>query len=296
MELPDRWWTDMTRRVFLRRAIIAATASVGGGMLYPFLEAKWLRVSRRAIELPSFPDAFDGFKVALLTDIHHGPFVPLIYVQHAVAVTNRLKPDLICLVGDYVHRSGKYIGPSIDALGALRASSGVYAVLGNHDHWEGAEETRAALKANGVPDLTNRGIWIERGPDRVRLGGVGDLWEDVQELDGTLEGVQDCDTTLLLSHNPDYVEKIRDRRISLVLSGHTHGGQVVIPFIGPPLVPSSYGKKYASGLVRTEHTQVFVSRGVGTITPPVRFLCRPDVVIITLSRSDSKAQANVSRS
>ncbi|GAG45684.1 unnamed protein product, partial [marine sediment metagenome] len=203
-------------------------------------------------------------------------FVPLVYVRHVVRTVNRLRPDAVCLCGDYVHRDRKYIAPCIQELGRLESRLGSYAVLGNHDHWEGANEVRAALARHRIPDLTNRGLWLENQGERIRLCGVGDLWEDQQDLDAALEEAERGDTTLLLSHNPDYAEQIHDERVGLVLSGHTHGGQVVLPFAGAPLIPSRYGEKYLHGLVRTRATQVFVSRGIGTITPPVRFRCRPE--------------------
>ena len=117
---------------------------------------------------------------------------------------------------------------------------------------------------------------------RLRICGVGDLWTDRQDLKTALGDATPGDAVLLLSHNPDFVETIRDRRVGLVLSGHTHGGQIVLPGYGAPVVPSRYGQKYLYGLVQGPCCQVFVTRGVGTVTPPVRFLCRPEIVLITL--------------
>jgi uncharacterized protein len=133
-----------------------------------------------------------------------------------------------------------------------------------------------------LADLNNRGVWIERGGKRLRICGVGDLWTDYQDLEKALGDATEHDAVLLLSHNPDSVETIRDRRVGLVLSGHIHGGQIVVPGYGAPVMPSRYGQKYLCGLVQGLACSVFVTRGVGTITPPVRFLCRPEVVLITL--------------
>ncbi len=144
-------------------------------------------------------------------------------------------------------------------------------------------QIRAALERHRIPDLTNRGLWLENRGSEIRLCGVGDLWEDQQDLEAALGEAEHRDAAILLSHNPDYVEQIHDQRVGLVLSGHTHGGQVVFPFAGAPFVPSRYGEKYLHGLVRTPTTQVFVARGIGTITPPVRFRCRPEIVLIALS-------------
>ena len=278
----------MNRRKLLKVAGLASLGSITTGAIYPFLEAKWCRVVRRTIALRNLPGPFRGITVALLADIHHGPFVPLAYLRHVVSMTNALKPDVVALVGDYVHRHDIYIAPAIEELGKLTATLGRFAVRGNHDNQDyyGRRSFRwhsqAALAEVRVPDLNNTGVWIERGSSRFRICGVGDLWTDHQDLDAALDDATERDAVLLLSHNPDYVETIRDSRIGLTLSGHTHGGQVVVPGYGAPLVPSRYGQKYLHGLVKGPCCPVFVTRGVGTVTPPVRFLCRPEVVLITL--------------
>jgi len=226
--------------------------------------------------------------VALLADVHHGPFVPLAYVRHIVAMTNALEPDVVALAGDYVYRHASYIAPGIEELGKLKAALGRFAVLGNHDNrdYHGCQNfqplSRTALADAKLPDLTNTGVWLERSRTRLRICGVGDLWTEQQDLDAALGDATKRDATILLSHNPDLVETIRDRRVGLVLSGHTHGGQVIVPGFGAPIVPSQYGQKYLYGLVQGPCCRVFVTRGAGTITPPVRFLCRPEVALITL--------------
>ncbi len=272
----------MNRRRFFKRAAWSGVGLGMAGAVYPFVEAKWCRVTRRTITVPRLPATFLGTTVAILADVHHGPFVPLAYVRHVVAMTNALEPDLVLMVGDYVHRSERYIAPGIAALGQLRAPLGRYAVRGNHDNWESEPLSRDALAEEKIPDLNNTGVWLVHGRDRLRVCGVGDLWTDRQDLSAALGDTNHDETALVMSHNPDFVESIRDPRVGLVLSGHTHGGQVVVPGYGAPIVPSAYGQKYLHGLVQGPSAQVFVSRGVGTVTPPARFLCRPEVVLITL--------------
>ncbi len=272
------------RRRFISLALKAGAGVVCGGLGYGVLEAKWLRVEPITIAIPNLPRAFAGLRIALLTDIHHGPYVPLTYVKHAVAMTNDLRPDLVALGGDYIHQSRAYTRPVIAELAKLRARMGRFAVLGNHDHYhQGRRLVQRALRHHGIPELTNRGIWLQRGSARLRLCGVGDFWRDTQDLPSALGDATLGDAVILLSHNPDYVEEIRDPRVSLVLSGHTHGGQVDLPLIGAPIVPSHYGQKYAHGLIEGPAVRVFVSRGLGTITPPVRFCCRPEIALITLA-------------
>jgi predicted MPP superfamily phosphohydrolase len=273
----------MDRRKFLKYAGITSLGSVTVTGLYPFLEAKWCRVTRQTVALPNLPRPFRGTTLALISDVHHGPFVPLAYVRHVVETTNSLEPDLALLTGDFVSKSPRYIAPAIEALGKLRARMGRFSVLGNHDHWESAPASRQALDAAGIARVDNGGTWLERGGARLRVCGVGDLWTDRQHLPSALGDATDRDAVILLSHNPDFAEGLRDRRVGLILSGHTHGGQVIVPGYGAPIVPSRYGQKYLHGLVRGLSCQVFITRGVGTVTPPVRFLCRPEIVLITLA-------------
>jgi uncharacterized protein len=274
----------MDRRKWLKRAAIGSLV-LGGAGIYPFLEAKWCRLRRVSVSLPNLPKPFEGTTVAFLSDVHHGPFVPRAYVRSIVEMTNALKPDLVLLGGDYCHHGPQYIAPVHEDLGKLEARIGRFAVLGNHDHWDGYKESVEALEAAKIPLLRNAGVWVEKGLARLRIGGVADLWCDKPDVARALGDATDRDASIVLSHNPDVAETLRDPRVGLMLSGHTHGGQVVIPFYGAPCVPSSYGQKYLHGLVRGPSCDVFVSRGVGTISPPVRLFCRPEVVLLTLTGS-----------
>lgn len=272
----------MNRRTFLKRAGVGlgATALLGGG--YSLIEAGWLRTDLQTITVPNLPAPFRGMKIAFLADLHHGPRTGLDYLRKAIALVAEWQPDMVLLGGDYVYDSRQYIAPVFELLKTLRAPYGVFGILGNHDHWQSASETRAAMRAAGIADLTNVGLWFSHGNSRVRVAGVGDLWEDTQDLSSALDDAREGDTTILLSHNPDFAERVFDPRVSLMLSGHTHGGQVHIPLFGPPIIPSRYGQKYASGLVQAPLTRVFVSRGIGTIGIPVRFCCRPEINLLTL--------------
>jgi uncharacterized protein len=272
----------MDRRQFLKRAGLASVGSLAAGGAYPFLEAKWCRVTHQTIALPNLPPAFHGTTIALLADTHHGPYVSLDYLYSVVEMTNALHPDLVLLAGDYVQGDERDILPGIEALGDLKARIGRYAVRGNHDNRHFAGATCDALAEAGLPDVTNTGVWLERDGARLRICGVGDLWTDQQDLTAALDDATIDDTVILLSHNPDFVESIRDPRVRLVLSGHTHGGQIIVPGYGAPIVPSRFGQKYLQGLVQGPTCPVFITRDVGTISPPVRFLCRPEVVLITL--------------
>jgi predicted MPP superfamily phosphohydrolase len=273
----------MNRRHFLRLAVYgSAAAAAVGGTCYGFFEAGWVRVDRQELALPRLPAGFRGTTVAFLTDIHHGPYVDQEYVASVVRTTNLLAPDLVILGGDYSLRDRRHIGPCFEVLAGLRAPLGVYGVLGNHDYWHGLRETRDGLASAKVTELTNAGVWLERGGERFRLAGVDDLWAGRPDLGAALSGATFADACLLVSHNPDFAETLRDRRVGLVLSGHTHGGQVVLPGCGSPWVPSRYGAKYQHGRVEAPATTVYVSAGLGTSGVPLRAGVRPEINLFTL--------------
>ncbi|HET6572483.1 MAG TPA: metallophosphoesterase [Fimbriiglobus sp.] len=272
----------MNRRTFLKTSAATAVGLPVAGACYGFAESTRVKIDRQSISLPRLPVGFRGTTAAFLTDIHLGPFVSVDYVAAVVRTTMMLNPDLVLLGGDYSHRDGKYIAPCFEVLARLSAPLGVYGVLGNHDYWHGLEATRAGMRSAKVTELTNRGVWLQRAGGRLRLAGVDDLWEGRPDLSAALGDARPTDACLLLSHNPDFAEALTDRRVGLVLSGHTHGGQVVVPGYGPPVVPSRYGQKYAHGLVEAPVTQVYVSAGIGMSGLPIRANCRPEITLITL--------------
>jgi predicted MPP superfamily phosphohydrolase len=280
----------MNRRRFLRGALGCALGVPLAGAAYGRAEASWVGVTRHTVPVPRLPAPFAGLKVALLTDPHHGPFNSLALIREAVAQVNALSPDLIALSGDFIQGPRRsYIRPCFRALAELRAPLGVFAVPGNHDHNYGNyREVRRAMRDHGLLDVTNAGRWVEAAGSRLRVCGVDDLWHGRQDLKAALGDLGPDDAVLLLSHNPDYAERLTDRRVGLVLSGHMHGGQIVIPGVGYHRIPSRYGLKYLEGLVQAPCTQVFVSRGVGTVGLPFRFGCPPEVNLLTLAAAPAE--------
>ena len=275
----------MNRRQFLRTAVYGSAVVVPlGSTCLAFAESTDLRVARLGIPLPQLPRAFHGLRVAFITDIHLGPFITEDYVRSVVRTTMALAPDLVLLGGDYSHRDNKYIAPCFDILKFLHAPLGVFGVLGNHDYYRNAvEETRTGMQRAHVEELTNRGVWLARGGARFRLAGVDDLLYGQPNLTAALGDCTPTDACLLVSHNPDFAETLTDRRVGLVLSGHTHGGQVNVPLLGAPWTPSAYGSKYAHGLVDAPATTVYISAGVGMTAVPVRANRKPEIAIITLT-------------
>ena len=274
----------LSRRQFLKGAIaMGAAGLVADGLL---LEPRHVVVERKTIAINDLPDAFDGFRICQITDVHHGPFTGLGFIKEVVEKVNSLNPGLVVLTGDYVDHSSKYIVPAVSALCRLKSSNGVLAVLGNHDHWMDANLTQEVFNRYNVPVITNSHKLIEIKDKAICVAGVGDLMEDSQDLKAAFYGVPADIPRILLSHNPDYAESMpASERVDLVLAGHTHGGQVRMPFSIAPITMSRYGQKYAGGLVRSASRQVYVSRGIGVVGIPVRFNCPPEITIITLTKA-----------
>lgn len=273
----------MNRRTFFGATTSLLVGGVTAGTCYGYAEAGKVEVTRPSVLLPNLPSRFNNLRIAFLTDLHHGPYTELPFITSVVRTTLALAPDLIILGGDYCLRHAKYIRPCFEVLKSLSAPLGVYGVLGNHDYSHGLKETQAAMRASGIEELTNRGVWLRRGKERVRLAGVDDLWWGRPDVGSALGETAVTDAALLVSHNPDFCETLLDPRVGLVLSGHTHGGQIRVPGLVNPFIPSRYGDKYSHGLVEAPASRVYVSRGLGATGLPVRYNCPPELTLLTLS-------------
>lgn len=249
-------------------------------LAYTFIEPYLIEVKHIYIKDPDIPSSFNNLKAAFISDIHHGPFFSVRRVKELVAKANKIKPDIILLGGDYVFSSSRYIEPCFKELKFLNAPLGKFGVLGNHDHWENPVLTRQSMQKAGIVVLNNSASWVYKGNERIKIGGVGELWTDIQDIYPTVKGVSEEDFVVLLSHNPEYVESLKEYNVDIVLSGHTHGGQVTFFGLWAPLFFSNYGQKYRSGVVDTEYTKVIISNGVGTTIFPARFFARPQIVLL----------------
>jgi len=268
-----------------KKSIIVILLLLVLAFIYAWIEPYWLEIKEVNIIDSDVPASFDGTKIVFLTDIHHGPFFSKDRVGRLVDQVNKLNPDLVLLGGDYVYKESKYIEPLFEELKHIKAPLGKFGVLGNHDHWVGADLTRKSAHQAKVTLLDNQAVWINKKDDRIKIGGVGDILEDTQDIIPTTKDVTEKDLVVLLSHNPDYAEEIKMLDIDLVLSGHTHGGQVTLFGLWAPLVPIQNKQKYRTGIVDTGYTTVLISNGVGTIPPTVRFFARPQVYLINLRAS-----------
>jgi uncharacterized protein len=274
-------------KLTLSRSVVAG-ATLGATALgaYAFLiEPRWLQVTRPTIHIRSLPPELEGLRIALLTDLHAGEGTPIALIRRACHLAMREKPDLVAITGDFAADDANSFAGVLDALGCLRARFGVFAVPGNHDHVVGIDIWHREVHAHPtIEDLTNRSVVREVGDARLCVAGVDDLSRGTPRLDA-LPPPDERDVTILLAHDPDQAERARRTydRVDLVLSGHTHGGQVRLPLVGAIRNPSEREDLYEQGLRRRPWTQVYTSRGVGTVHIPVRFLCRPEVAVLTLT-------------
>lgn len=278
-----------SRRKFLHRvAQVTLGLSVGtvSTCAYGYWEASQIRVRRSTIPMKHLPRVFAGKTVAVLADFHHGPFVDISFIRTAVEIANSLAPDLMALVGDFAHKGNQtreQLPPCLEALSALRAPLGVFAVPGNHDMQDNGAIYRECIAATPLQDVTNRAVRLSIGGEHLWVAGVDDLWWGKPDQRAALRGIPDLEAVILLSHNPDFAEEQPNDRVGLVISGHTHGGQVCVPVVGSLWLPSRYGSKYRSGLVQGPSSQVFVSRGIVLAGVPLRINCFPEINLLTLT-------------
>jgi hypothetical protein len=247
------------------------------------VEPNWLKTERVPVKLAGLPSRFSGYTIVQLSDLHLNKYNRRRRIRSVVTATLKLKPDLIVLTGDFVSSlNGGEADLLGQELGRLSAPDGVYAVLGNHDWWTDAQVVASALASAGVNVLENSHVALQREDETIYLAGVGDIWEEHDDLPAALDGIPAGETVILLAHEPDFAdEAARDGRVALQLSGHTHGG--IVRFPGLPAFVSPYlGHKYMDGLFAIGAMQLYVNRGVGVIRPPVRFGSRPEVTLLTL--------------
>jgi hypothetical protein len=278
-----------SRRQFLQASFHAAL-TVGlagiGSLKYAYtIEPDWLKIERLALKLKRLPPAFENLHLVQISDIHVDDWMNRERLKHLAETVNALKPDVVAITGDFVnHDPARNRAMMVEAFSSLDAREGVFAVLGNHDHWTDAGVVRQVLRTSGIIELKNDIYPLERVGQRLYLCGVDDIWEkrhDLERVIARLPAEKVC--AILLAHEPDFAdESAATGRFQLQLSGHSHGGQVVVPFMRPPVLPR-LGQKYHTGLYRVGDMWQYTNRGIGTVQPRVRFNCRPEITSITLT-------------
>src|SRR6267378_1033696 len=239
-----------------------------------------LTVEHLQIHLRRLPRELDGFRIVQLPDIHHSPFTSREQIERAVETANSLQPDIVALTGDYVSKERAYAAPCAELLSALRARYGVYAVLGNHDHWTDAALVTDLFRAEGITVLVNEGMRFEHNGAAFWLAGVDDTMVGLEDLPLALAGAAKNEMKLLLAHNPIILRRAARAAVDLVLSGHTHGGQVA--WRSESSASGRPRRRLLKGLGRQGNTQIYVTRGLGTVILPIRYGCPPEVSLLEL--------------
>ncbi|HEV2645303.1 MAG TPA: metallophosphoesterase [Acidobacteriaceae bacterium] len=279
--------TGITRRNFLRGSAVIA----GGLGLYSGEIARHeISILTRPVGIRNLPDAFRNFRIVQISDIHFDEFTEPFFLRRVIKRVNALEPDLVLMTGDFISFTPM---PRNYVVGAMHRCADVlqeiacpqrFASMGNHDSFLGAPTILPILAAVNIPLLVNQHIAIERGSDRIWLAGVHDPVTHVPDLFATIPARPDG-PVVLMSHGPDYADTVvahpRGKLVDLMLSGHTHGGQVRLPLVGALQTPIG-GKKYVEGLYRLDQMQLYVNRGIGTVGLPFRLNCPPEITLFTL--------------
>jgi len=270
----------------------------GGLALYSGeFERHWLEVVHRDITIAGLPAAFEGVRLAQISDIHLDEFTEPFLLREAIDEINQAHPDYVLLTGDYVTaevlprhltaEAARQCGRMLNRLECPRR----YAVFGNHDIWAGEEEVGEALQTNGITVLRNESVALDRDGGRMWLAGLDDPVcgqpDPEQAIPSSIRNIPQ-EPVILMCHGPDYVDTLRShpaaQPVALILSGHTHGGQIRLPLLGALRLPPG-GRKYVEGLFRVGTIQLYVNRGIGSVGVPFRFDCRPEITLFTLRRA-----------
>jgi predicted MPP superfamily phosphohydrolase len=279
---------QISRRRFLGLAAVAGV----GAVAYPTeIERHELDVTRITLRLPNLAGPFHGMRLAQISDIHIDDFTEPFFVRRVVEKINQLQPDVVLLTGDYVSFDGpaRRLDRERKAFDCGKILGGLtcparFAVLGNHDANVSAPAVTEALTSNGIPVLANSNTAMERDGKRLWIAGVQDPGTQRPDLELAIPhtAAADKEPVILMAHAPDYADQVVGQGADLMLSGHSHGGQVRIPFLEPRFLPP-LGKKYVMGHFQLAGMQLYVNRGIGTVGVPMRFRCPPEITLITLA-------------
>jgi len=285
------WILDRIRVNFMPEPPLEGVREVGAEViphrrrrvpLARFNDVYDVEVTRHEVFIDDLPEPFDGYRIAFLTDTHVAGFVRRTFYETIVAQTRAFEPDLILFGGDFV-TFRRHIPLLADRFAGLKATDGIFSILGNHDYWSSAPEIVETLRPLGVRFITNQHVILARGGARLPLVVIDEVYRGAPDPDAAFAGIDVGEPCLAISHHPDIIDVLPRRRIDLLLCGHTHGGQIRFPFFGAVVVPSKHEATYAAGFHRIGPVLMYTSRGIGAI-PPLRILCRPEVATFVLRR------------
>jgi predicted MPP superfamily phosphohydrolase len=280
----------LTRRAFLKRAAVLGLGVLPAGVWFTEIEPNWIDVRRVVLPLKNLYPAFENWTIAQISDLHVGGWMTRERLMHVVQTINNLRPDIVAITGDFVtYAPQQHTATLVETLGKLQARRAVLGVLGNHDYWTSAKTVKHILRKSGVEELANSFHTFRKDGGELHLCGVDDAWAGENNVSRILETLPRASSkignaAILLAHEPDFADEYaKANRFGAQLSGHSHGGQIRFPFIGPLRLPR-YGQKYhtAKYQIGKSEMMLYVNRGVGMVWPYVRLNCRPEITLFTL--------------
>jgi hypothetical protein len=282
-----------SRRDFLKMAgylsLVSFATGIGGVRYGMYVEPDTMDVKEVEIKLPRLPRQFSGYRIVQFSDLHMGGWMDGGRLRKVVDLVKQQQPDLVVITGDFFNGpvwGGNLVRAAeelVVELSRLTADVTTLGVLGNHDYWSDAGEVRKALERCGVIEIGNGFYSLEREGQELHIAGVDDVWYGNDDLDAVLSKLPSTGEAILLAHEPDFADiSAKSGRFGLQLSGHSHGGQIVLPFLGAPVLPR-LGRKYPNGLYKVGDMWQYTNRGVGMADLPIRFNCPPEITVFTLN-------------
>jgi predicted MPP superfamily phosphohydrolase len=274
----------------LKRSAGLGLGVLGGGAWSTQIEPNWIAIERVSLPIKNLHPAFENWTIAQISDLHVGGWMTRERLQRVIQTVNHLRPDIVAITGDFVTYAPQgHAEMLVSTLSELKARRDVFGVLGNHDHWTSAKTVRQILRKSGVQELANSFHTFRKDGGALHLCGVDDAWAGAADVSRVLETLPGASSNnggaaILLAHEPDFADDYaKAHRFAAQLSGHSHGGQIRAPLIGPLHLPR-YGQKYhtAKYKIGTSKMVLYVNRGVGVVWPYVRLNCRPEITLFTL--------------
>lgn len=275
----------ISRRTFLKLSTIATITLGSAGLVYGgTIEPYDIEITTNDIPLHNLSANFDGYKIIQITDLHMGSWLNRERLVTAVDIINEYKPDLVAITGDFITlgRIESQADDLIHGLSQLQATDGVVAVMGNHDHYANVDQTREVIQQANIKELPNEHIIIERQSEQLVIAGLDDVWESQHDIEKLTSGLPEGVPAVLLAHEPDIADETSETGyFGLQISGHSHGGQIRLPFLDAPVLPW-LGQKYPMGRYQVNNMIQYTNRGIGMTGMPVRINCRPEIAIFNL--------------
>ncbi len=265
---------NLKQEVFLRKYL---------PFLYKGFKEKWVEIKKIDLVFDNIPKSFDGYKIVHISDIHMGTWMTTERLDGIVHLVNSQHADMICFTGDlFSYGIDHWEQDLVEIMSKLKSKDGIVSVMGNHDYWNGHQKVREIAKEIKMIELSNSVLPIFRKKEKIYFSGTDSIYEGMYNLTPVLDELPENSFSILLSHEPDTADaSAQSGKFTLQLSGHSHGGQMILPVIGPA-IRVRHAHKYPLGLYKIKQLFLYTNRGLGTSIPPIRINCKPEITVINL--------------